>query len=176
MNCKKVKENLSTFIDQQLKAEEKREILEHLDQCPDCANELQILTKTWKMLGIWGKVKTSEQFELKFWERIKVEEKKKPSLVTTLRDFAKLPGQAGSPDKWKDFYSSVLSLSKELFRIPLPVAVTALILLGIFSGIYLNRILQAQQNEATISTLSNLYSLNGYSTESLNEILLTGGN
>jgi len=161
INCHRVRKKLSAFIDEQLTTGEKEEILTHLDQCPACTTEMKTLTKTWNLLQLWDGIKASEDFELKFWERIKFEEKKKPSLITPLRDFGKL-----SPDKWK-----------ELFRIPLPipVAVTMLILLGIFSGIYLNRILQSQQKETTVSTLSNLYSLNGYSTESLNEILLTGG-
>lgn len=148
MKCNQVRKKLSAFIDEQLETTEKEQILRHLNQCSTCTKEMEILKNTWNLLEVWEGIKTSEDFELKFWEKIKVEEKKKPSLITTLR---------------------------ELFRIPLPVAVTALILLGIFSGIYLNRILQPQENEATISTLSNLYSLNGYSTESLNEILLTGG-
>jgi len=168
MKCNKVRKKLSAFIDEQLDTKGKEEILRHLNQCPTCTNEIETLKKTWDSLSVWEGIRTAENFELKFWERIKFEEKKKPSLITTLRDFGKLPSARaqgeGSPDKWK-----------ELFRIPLPVAVTALILLGIFSGIYLNRIFQSQQNESTISTLSNLYSLNGYSTESLNEILLTGG-
>jgi len=170
MKCNQVRKKLSAFVDEQLNPREREEILTHLNQCAGCVSELEILKKTWDSLSVWERIKTAEDFELKFWERIKFEEKKKPSLITTLRDFGKLPSARaqgeGSPDKWK-----------ELFRIPLPVpvAVTALILLGIFGGIYLNRILQSQQNEATVSTLSNLYSLNGYSTESLNEILLTGG-
>lgn len=140
MKCNKVRKKLSAFIDEELNIKEKEEILNHLNQCPKCTKEMEILKKTWNSLEVWEGIKSSEDFELKFWERIKVEEEKRFSLSEILR---------------------------RILPIPVPVAAMIIFFIGLLGGIYLNETLKVGRTQQPESSLLALENFDEFPPESL---------
>lgn len=74
MRCEKIKEKLSAFIDNELDREKTSKIEQHLAECSDCNQELKILAKTWGALEVWEKIEPSDNFEARFWQRVRERE------------------------------------------------------------------------------------------------------
>ncbi|HCJ66906.1 MAG TPA: hypothetical protein DHV62_06155 [Elusimicrobia bacterium] len=141
MECKKIRKRLSALIDGQLNLKEKEEILTHLHQCPGCKNEMEILKRTWDSLAVWQGIKTAENFEFKFWERIKVEEETKRF--------------------------SLFEIFKRILPIPVPVVAGIIFLIGLLGGIYLNEKLQLGKIKSSSDTMLAVANFEEFPTESL---------
>ncbi len=140
MNCRKVRKRLSAFIDDQVDPGEKEEILTHLNQCPGCRNEMETLRKTWDSLAVWEGVKTGENFEFKFWEKIEVEEEKR---------------------------FSFFEIFKRILPIPVPVVAGIIFVVGLLGGIYLNEKLQLGKIKSSSDTFLAVANFKELPTESL---------
>lgn len=74
MRCEKVKEKLSAFIDNELDREKTSEIKQHLAECSGCNQELKLLTQAWDALEGWERIESSDNFEARFWQRVRERE------------------------------------------------------------------------------------------------------
>ncbi|MBE0460678.1 MAG: zf-HC2 domain-containing protein [Candidatus Aminicenantes bacterium] len=117
MKCKKVKERLSAFMDDELDRKKTSEIEQHLAECSACNQELKLLTKTWGSLEVWEKIEPSDNFEAIFWQKIRGRELRQPLFQRLLTKV-----------------------------IPVPTAVIILII-GLVGGIYLCNILYPKETK-----------------------------
>lgn len=119
MRCEKIKEKLSAFIDNELDREKTSDIEKHLAECSDCNQELKILAKTWDSLEVWEKIEPSDNFEARFWQRVRERELRQPLFQ---RLFTK--------------------------AIPVPTTVIILVI-GLLGGIYLGNIVYPKENKVS---------------------------
>lgn len=130
MECKRVKENLSAFIDNELEGKKRLEIEEHLADCPVCNQEAKLLTQAWNALEVWEKIKASDSFEVRFWQRVREREQ---------RQF--LPQR----------------LFRKIIQIPVPVAAAIVLVIGLLLGNYLGNILYPKETKASKEKINFLY-------------------
>ena len=71
MECKKVNEKLSAFIDNELKEGERVKIKQHLADCPFCMQEAKLLAQTWCALDVWENMEVPHNFDIRFWQRVR---------------------------------------------------------------------------------------------------------
>jgi len=126
MRCKKVKEKLSAFIDNELESKIRLKIEQHLTKCFGCEQELKILTQTWQALEKRKRIEASVNFEEKFWQRVRERELKQPLFQRLLTRV-----------------------------IPIPAAFTVLIF-GLAGGIYLSKILFPKETKMSSNDLYSL--------------------
>jgi anti-sigma factor (TIGR02949 family) len=62
MNCEKIKDQLSAYIDGEMPEEDATAIKKHIAVCADCAQEEQLLRKTSQMVRRWGDVPAPDGF------------------------------------------------------------------------------------------------------------------
>lgn len=74
MKCQKIKPLLTLFLDGQLAGKKAREVKAHLEACPLCAKELNLLKESWNLLGEWKPVIPSPNFKAAFWQKVSQEE------------------------------------------------------------------------------------------------------
>jgi anti-sigma factor RsiW len=74
MDCEKVYRKLSSYIDNELRSEEKQLISEHVGHCEKCAAELNVLKREEAFLRQVHDVQPSSDFRARFWERVRNEE------------------------------------------------------------------------------------------------------
>lgn len=152
MRCKKAKEKLSAFIDNALDREKTLEIKQHLAECSYCEQELELLAKTWDVLDMCEKIEPSDNFEARFWQRVRERE----------------PRQS--------FFQKIL---KRL--IPVPAMAMIILLAGLIGGTYLGNMLypkkQKLSSDESLSLLKeNLLYLDNFEdfpTESLGGIYIS---
>ncbi len=70
MNCKKVRQKLSAYIDNETNLELRESISKHLSECAGCKTELNILLNQNKYLMKLEPVKTTPDFRLKLYNKI----------------------------------------------------------------------------------------------------------
>jgi|Deesub1362B_J571_1020462.scaffolds.fasta_scaffold02161_4 anti-sigma factor RsiW len=117
MRCKKVKEKLSAFIDKELDREKILEIEQHLAECSECNQELNLLIQAWNALEVLEKIEPSDNFEDRFWQRVRETRLRQPLFQ---------------------------KLSRKL--LPAPVVVIILVI-GLLGGIYFGNILYPKQTK-----------------------------
>ena len=96
MECKKVKEKLSAFMDNELKDNERLKIDQHLADCPFCLQEAKLLAQTWSALEVWEKMEVPHNFETRFWQRVREREEKKLSIQKLIRSIVRIPVPAAA--------------------------------------------------------------------------------
>lgn len=74
MKCNQVQKKMSAYLDNELTDKESRSIAEHLNQCPDCQKEYNLLDSQEKYLATLTQVEPSTNFRTKFWSRAKLNE------------------------------------------------------------------------------------------------------
>jgi len=80
MNCEDIQKELKAFLDDDIEAQKKVKIQEHLDGCPNCSKDLEQLKKlsevlhTWKGIEpsahLYEKLKSRVEFKESFWEKV----------------------------------------------------------------------------------------------------------
>ena len=85
MECKKVKEKLSASIDNELKDNDRQKIEQHLANCPLCRQEARFLSLAWNALEVWEKIEIPDNFEVRFWQRVREREPKKLPIKRLIR-------------------------------------------------------------------------------------------
>ncbi|MFH1946452.1 MAG: zf-HC2 domain-containing protein [Acidobacteriota bacterium] len=91
MRCKKVKEKLPAFLDNELDREKTSEIKQHLAKCSGCNQEFKMLARTWETLEVWKKIEPSENFEARFWQRVRERELRHPLFQRLLTKIILVP-------------------------------------------------------------------------------------
>jgi len=126
MRCLKVRKKLSAFIDNELDETIRAKIEEHLRECFSCRHELMLLNQTWEVLEIWEKIELSENFEAKFWQRVREKAGEKEPLPQP-------------------------RLFQRLTKIVIPASAIALIfsVLGLLCGIYLGNMLYLKETKVS---------------------------
>ncbi|HID93111.1 MAG TPA: hypothetical protein EYP60_03340 [bacterium (Candidatus Stahlbacteria)] len=130
MECKRIKEKLSAFIDNELEEKKRLEIEQHLADCPVCNQEVKVLTQAWNALEVWKKIRASDSFEARFWQRVREREQ---------RQF--LPQR----------------LFRRIVQIPVPVAAAIVLVIGLLLGNYLGNILYPKETKAAKEKINFLY-------------------
>lgn len=74
MKCHKAKSLLGLFLDGKLDEVRSSELKAHLEKCPACSTELNLLKETWKLLDEWKPIIPSPNFKAAFWQRVSQEE------------------------------------------------------------------------------------------------------
>lgn len=120
MECKKVKEKLSAFIDNELKESNRVKIEQHLADCPFCMQEAKLLAQAWNALEVWDKMEVPDNFEIRFWQRVRKREEKKLSIQKLIRS---------------------------IVRIPVPAAAVIILVVGLILGNYLGNILYPKETK-----------------------------
>ncbi len=71
MKCKKVRKELTAYLDGELKDKKRRIISEHLEGCPDCKKEFIILSQQDELLGQMETIEPSVNFRAQFWQKVR---------------------------------------------------------------------------------------------------------
>lgn len=74
MDCAKIREQLVAYLDEELSPQEKAACESHLETCPLCRKEKEILECTWQLLDAIPSTEPSPVFRARFWERVRQEE------------------------------------------------------------------------------------------------------
>jgi len=70
MKCEDVQKELKGFLDDDINGQKKVEVKNHLDQCPNCAKELEQLRKLSKVLHTWKGIEPPAHYYEKLQSRI----------------------------------------------------------------------------------------------------------
>lgn len=116
MKCKKVRKKLVAYIDEELKEKQRLLVERHLLECTECRKEADLLNKTFYFLKNQQPLEPSKNFEANLWKRIYSVEKKEA---------------APHPLKRATY-------------IILPAAVAAALIIGVFMGSLVGKIVSSQ--------------------------------
>jgi anti-sigma factor RsiW len=67
MKCEQIEELMSPYIEDELTAEDRKVVADHLKMCPDCASLLSLLQETTESLSVFPKVGVSEDLMAKLY-------------------------------------------------------------------------------------------------------------
>lgn len=92
MKCKKIKEHLVSYLDKELEANIKDEVEKHLESCNECSAHFKEIKKSFEMVGDFGEIEPSADFDKKFFAKLDAlkEEKKEfdvHGLLEKIKDF-----------------------------------------------------------------------------------------
>lgn len=91
MKCSRAKRKLIAFIDDELSRQERSDIEEHLNLCPICSKDLNILSKISGAIRRDEEIEPSPYFRSKVRRRIEAQEKRPVSLKEIVRSLIKKP-------------------------------------------------------------------------------------
>ena len=120
MRCEKVKEKLSALLDNELENKKRQEIEQHLAECSGCKREMKLLTQTWNALEVWEKIEPLDNFEARFWQRVREKELRQPIFQRLLK-----------------------------IALPAPAMALIIIAIGLLGGIYLGNILYLNETKVS---------------------------
>ncbi len=80
--CRKVKGELSAYLDKEIKDKRRQFISEHLKSCSECKKEFNILAKRDEYLRQLERVVSSSNFIEKFWQKVSDNEREKIKIKT----------------------------------------------------------------------------------------------
>ncbi len=81
MNCRWVNRKLVEFLEGELSGAPNSKIKAHLDSCPVCSRELDVLKKSWALLDKLPAIEPSPDFSSRFYKRLAQEQSRKPVTV-----------------------------------------------------------------------------------------------
>jgi hypothetical protein len=90
MECERVRDRFSSFLENELNPLEERIVKEHLASCPDCQKDLQEFDKTIRWLHSVKEVKVPDGFLIEIYKKMEERKRKIPFFSIPLR----LPVQA----------------------------------------------------------------------------------
>ena len=78
MTCINIQENFIDFLTNDLLAGQKQEVLNHLQDCDDCREELQEITQLWTNLGVLPEISPSKNMRNDFYKKLEQYKVKEP--------------------------------------------------------------------------------------------------
>jgi hypothetical protein len=85
MKCKKVKELILDYSEDDLDQSDKLEVEKHLTICNECNVYYEQSYKVWNMLDKWDAVDVKDNFISKFWDKVSTQDSKTISIFHFLR-------------------------------------------------------------------------------------------
>jgi anti-sigma factor RsiW len=76
MKCLEVQKRLKAFLDSELNPKDEMRIRQHLDSCPQCAQEREELSKTWDLLSELPAIESPGDLFPRILQKIETEETK----------------------------------------------------------------------------------------------------
>lgn len=70
MNCQETKTLIPIFLDDELEAEDRQRVADHLRTCADCRTEAWEIEKTWELLGAAKAIEPDPNYSLRFWRSV----------------------------------------------------------------------------------------------------------
>lgn len=70
MECHDVKKRLPELLDKDEMPEDATQLLDHLESCALCTNEMKRLQASWDLLETWKGIEPSSNFKQKVWTKI----------------------------------------------------------------------------------------------------------
>ena len=70
MDCRKIKELIPIYLDQELSSDDHRLVETHLHTCPACMAEARALEKSWEVLGELDEIEPDPQYMARFWRSL----------------------------------------------------------------------------------------------------------
>ena len=137
MECSQVKKRLSAFLDNEVAAEEKSQISEHVKSCIKCSKELDALSEVSDFLNVMDKVDVSPYFMVHLKQRIRSESSK---------GFIRVP-----------FFESIK-------RISVPVGIAVLFIISILGGNRLGSLFHQREIDNLTELNEELADLSGTTT------------
>ena len=74
MDCQEIKKLIPIYLDKELEAKERQQVMEHLSVCPACQKEFEAFEKSWAMLGELDDIRPEPGFVGRFWTRLALEQ------------------------------------------------------------------------------------------------------
>lgn len=71
MECKKLQERLSAYLDNEVSGQERRLLEEHLRSCAECRTELEALQAAGDVVKTLPEVTPSPDFRARFWQKVR---------------------------------------------------------------------------------------------------------
>jgi predicted anti-sigma-YlaC factor YlaD len=84
MDCRNIKDLLSSFIESELSESERAAVEEHLHACDGCRKEKELLEKTWAMLDGYKAPALSRNFSVNLMAKIREQRGARPNLAFVL--------------------------------------------------------------------------------------------
>lgn len=70
MDCRKIKEIIPIYLDQELSSDDHRLVEAHLRICPACMAEARAVEKSWEVLGELDEIEPDPQYMARFWRAL----------------------------------------------------------------------------------------------------------
>lgn len=122
MKCKKVKKRLLIFIDGDLSEKHRIKIQNHLNGCPDCLKQLNVLSKIWDVTGELEKIEPSPYL----WNKLSL----------------RIVEYENNQNIFSAFFETIV-------RYAVPATAVITLFIGIFAGILLGSIPNSQKLETS---------------------------
>ena len=81
MNCERIERMLSDYLDNSLKASEKKEVEAHLAKCQKCMHYLETITKVDNLIKLKTKEEPSKKYWDSYWSRLKGKLERTPATL-----------------------------------------------------------------------------------------------
>lgn len=118
MKCKKVRKKLVLFLDGELSEKQRIEIQNHLNSCPDCLKQVDVLLKIWDVSGELERIEPSPYL----WNNLSL----------------RIAEYESSKNLFSTFFETIA-------RYAVPATAVVIFLIGIFTGIYLGSFPNSQK-------------------------------
>ena len=122
MKCKKVRKKLLLFLDGDLSEKQRIKIQHHLKGCPGCLKQVDVVSKLWNDAGELERIESSPYL----WNRLSL----------------RIAKYESSKNLFSAFFETIA-------RYAVPATAVVILLIGIFSGIYLGSFPNSQQLDAS---------------------------
>lgn len=87
-DCKKVQNDLTSYLDGELDGKQALAVSGHLKNCPGCLHELETLRESMAMALEWKDIKPSAEFDRAFWQKLaamKERQERRPGIFSLVR-------------------------------------------------------------------------------------------
>ena len=112
MDCKKAKKLISFYLDGEIEGPQSDMMLEHLDVCPQCKQDMKVLSALMGKIKVPQDIEPSPYFFVKIKQKIKAQEARQPLLQLFLSPrSAALIGSAVAVSLFAGIFLSEITLS-----------------------------------------------------------------
>jgi anti-sigma factor RsiW len=86
-DCKKIEKDLTAYLDGELAEKQSLAVSGHLEICPGCRREFQILRESMALAREWNDIRPSAEFDRAFWQKLAAmneQHSRKPGIFSQL--------------------------------------------------------------------------------------------